>query len=461
MAADPPPPECTFCRAKLQNVEALRAALPDDWNIRSERDPVFGGEVLVVQAGASDAQVLVLVHGLGQNGFTDWLSVMPALAREYRVIAFDLPGFGYSDAPSGKYSPTNYAAVLDAVLARHAPKAKVRLVGHSLGGAVALRYAGTHPARISQLVLVDAAGILERTAFVKSLASLPVKADDAPLPLKRAVSWLQGKSNKVVEWATKLPDPTRILSADEALWGGVLGSRTTANAALALAEEDFSAIAHELDVPVHLIWGEKDSIAPLRTGIALAGSLPRAQLHTLPGAGHAPMNEAAAVSQFLPVLEQALLMPPQRLPPPAVDFTSHKDLQCKNKSGVTYSGAFREVRIQNCAAVKLVDLSAQRLIVRDSRIELENVRIQSTDIGLKVKDSEVIASGGVIHAETAVHTRDSHLDFAGFVIETQGAAFDVASQSQLTGSLTKIRAKGYSGYWNDSRKVKKGMLPKQ
>jgi pimeloyl-ACP methyl ester carboxylesterase len=91
----------------LQTLSALRNALPSDWRVQLEREPVFDSEVLTVQAGQANAQTLLLVHGLGNNGFTDWLTVMPQLARQYHVIALDLPGFGYSAKPRGKYSPAN------------------------------------------------------------------------------------------------------------------------------------------------------------------------------------------------------------------------------------------------------------------------------------------------------------------------------------------------------------------
>jgi len=68
--------------------------------------------MLTVRAGSKDAPLLLLVHGLGENGFTDWLPVMPMLARRYRVLAVDLPGFGYSSSPQAKFSPANYARVL-------------------------------------------------------------------------------------------------------------------------------------------------------------------------------------------------------------------------------------------------------------------------------------------------------------------------------------------------------------
>ncbi|MCC7100804.1 MAG: alpha/beta fold hydrolase, partial [Rubrivivax sp.] len=133
-------PACTLCRERLQTVDALRARLPSDWLLRLEDEPVLGGRMLVVQAGARTAPPLLLVHGLGQNGFTDWVPVMQPLARRWRVIALDLPGFGYSSQPQAKLSPTAYARVLERLLSRLGVPA-LPVVGHSMGGAVALRLA--------------------------------------------------------------------------------------------------------------------------------------------------------------------------------------------------------------------------------------------------------------------------------------------------------------------------------
>src|SRR5262245_23379115 len=122
--------------AFLALAAAAQANPPSDWlatpNAIAEYvdDPVFGGRVALYRAGPPNAETVVLVHGLGKNAARDWSRLIPALAERYRVLAIDLPGFGYSDKGNHHYSPDNFARTLDAVLRPHAPK-PFTLIGHS------------------------------------------------------------------------------------------------------------------------------------------------------------------------------------------------------------------------------------------------------------------------------------------------------------------------------------------
>ena len=362
--AQPQEPDCTHCKARLQSVDGLRQRLPAGWQVQMDAEPVLGGEMLTVRAGPADAPPLLLVHGLGQNGFTDWMPVLPTLARQWRVLAVDLPGFGYSSSPDAKLSPTNYARVLKASLDRHLP-GPVTVVGHSMGGAVALRLAALEPARVSRLVLVDVAGILHRTAFTKHSASLQLPAESMPEPLKEPVARLRDLGNVLIERLFGLSvDPTEVLRANDWLWGRVLRDRNNVNAALALVDENFSAAVNTLQQPVRLIWGEADNIAPLRTGELLARRLPRAQLETLRGVGHVPM--AQATSEFMVLLDRALRQPPAPRSEPPLLADAPPDLLLRGEVDRRYSGRYREVRIERCSALKLTDVVADRIIVRDS-----------------------------------------------------------------------------------------------
>jgi pimeloyl-ACP methyl ester carboxylesterase len=209
--AAPKPPACKYCKEALLTVDALRAKLPRDWTLEMERDIAFHGDMLVVQAGRTQAQTILFVHGLGAAALSDWIDTMRALARRYHVIAIDLPGYGYSASPLGKYSPRNYARVLQDVLARHA-KGPAIVVGHSMGGAVALRLASDFPTSVSKLVLVDTAGILHRTTFVKHTATDPLPIENMPDLMKDPVTRVKDFGRAAVERLFGQPsDPTRVL----------------------------------------------------------------------------------------------------------------------------------------------------------------------------------------------------------------------------------------------------------
>lgn len=440
-------PACSHCKERLKTVEALQQKLPADWTFQLERESVFGSDMLVVQAGHANAQTLLLVHGLGQNGFTDWLPALPQLARRYHVIAVDLPGFGYSGAPSGRYSPTNYARVLQGVVTRHA-KGSAIVVGHSMGAAVALRLASAQPALVSKLILVDAAGILHRTAFAKHGASLPMSASNVPEFLKDRVARAKEFGNTVVERIFGLPDLSRILKESDLAWDLMLRDRATANAALALIEEDFSAAVHTVPQPTQIIWGEADPVAPLRTGQVLARRLPYAELQSMPRVGHTPMLEAP--DRFLALLSSALASSPTPAPPPTSGALEPTDLKCSGLVDQQYSGHYREVIVEHCSAVRLENLIAERIVIRDSIVQMHNVQIRATDVALDVTQSEVTATASNFSGEVAIRADACRIDLAGVHLLGIGTAVEVKRRSRLVASISRIQSPNFSGYWHDS-----------
>src|SRR5262245_10596481 len=106
-----------------------------------KRGDLHGIDLHYISEG--DGPVAVLVHGLG--GFAEsWRRTATALRSHFRVIAFDLPGFGQSSKPNRPYTISFFHQVLEEFLETLGVE-KVRLVGHSLGGAVALAYAMARP----------------------------------------------------------------------------------------------------------------------------------------------------------------------------------------------------------------------------------------------------------------------------------------------------------------------------
>lgn len=99
---------------------------------------------------------VVLLHGLLVGSLATWyFSVAPTLARDRRVVMYDLRGHGLSPPAGDAYGVRAQARDLDRIVLRHAAGAPFALVGHSAGGAIALRYAIDHPHRVSHLIMVD------------------------------------------------------------------------------------------------------------------------------------------------------------------------------------------------------------------------------------------------------------------------------------------------------------------
>ena len=115
-------------------------------------------------AGNPKNPAVVLVHGLGDEASTIWQSTIALLKNEYYVITFDLPGFGKSSKENKLYSPQNYAKFIHYVTQTYVKK-PFHLIGHSMGGAIALKYTSMYSLDVQSLVLVDAADILHKSAY--------------------------------------------------------------------------------------------------------------------------------------------------------------------------------------------------------------------------------------------------------------------------------------------------------
>lgn len=265
-------------------------------------EPVFGGQVVVYEAGRSQPRSVLLVHGVGQGGARDWRETVGWLQQSFHVVALDLPGFGASSKANAAYTPTNYAAVLKHVADRFIGRPFV-LVGHSMGAVASLRYAAGHALDVEQLVIIDAPGILHRFAVASDfLSQLGIGfARGLLVPLERLRF-----------------EPQDILASAE-LRDGWLGGDPVRIAGLAAVIDDLSGELRAVNAETLVLWGGKDLLAPVRIGKVLEARLPRARLQVIEEAGHTPMLETpaafrAALAAFLEYGLQAV--PRARAEPP-------------------------------------------------------------------------------------------------------------------------------------------------
>ncbi len=410
-------------------------ALPDHWRKHYIRETIFGSTVFVAEAGKQGRPVVLLVHGLGQAGLTDWLTVVPALERDYHVIALDLPGFGRSESPRGKYSPTNYAAVLHQVKTRFS-RGPAHVVGHSMGGAVTLRYTADYPQHVSSAVLVDAAGILNRTAFVKHSAGAVIDEREMPIMIEGLRGLLARYSDAILETVGNWPDPTGALGEFEMLWGAVMVDNTNVNAALALVNEDFTDAVLRNETPTQVIWGSDDNVTPLRTGTLLAGRMANAQLHVIEGAKHVPMK--SHTKTFNRLLLDALKTPPSK----AVNEQQNRGyLKLTGERGGTYSGAFEAIEIRNSRELKLSGVTANSITIVDSIVELENVNVDAGDgLALLLERSRVLGTNLGLRGGMGMIVAGSTLDIAGLDIQARGTGVEVVYPSEGIFSISRIES---------------------
>ncbi len=415
---------------------------PEKWTNRVLVEPVFGSEIHVVETGQSNQQVVLLIHGLGKVGSQDWLKVIPALEDKYHVIAFDLPGFGNSGRPAGRYSPTHYAE-LTAWLVDNYIQNPVTLVGHSMGGAVALRFAASYPEKVEKLIMADTAGILERTAFLKHVGKIPLDTNVDSTALQKLGTQLLDLGGSVVELSALTPDPTPLLQKSEKMWSMAFTKNPNGNAALALIVEDFGEAIKSMGVKTYIIWGEDDPVAPLRTGRVLAGRMPDASMQVIEGAGHVPMNSHSET--FNRLLIAALNDNwPKAVEQHGANGNTGK-LVCDNEVGKTYSGHYQSVDITRCTGVKLWNLTADKLRVTDSVIEVVNSRISSDSVAVKTKESVLTVTNSTFAGRIAVKASGSRLDLAGVSLSGKDNAIQIETGSRIIFSVSDIQSSTYTG----------------
>ena len=383
---------------------------PSDWirgmNATAEmvREPVFGGRIAVYRAGPADAtEAVVLIHGLGKAAARDWEHVIPALAQRYAVYAVDLPGFGYSDKGNHHYSPDNMARAVDAVLAPRIGRA-FTLVGHSMGGAVAIAYAATFPQRVDRLVLVDVAGVLHRSVYAEFLARVAAQRAvglDSP--------WYDSMVRAIQQKVEELPLRGDLVLERAGVRQRILRGDPNAIAAFALVEHDFTEDLRQIIAPTLVIWGGEDTIAPQRTGQAIAATIPLARLVVLEGLGHAPMVEAP--TRFNPVLLEELdgrqlAAPPYALPIEAIQ--GDRVGRCEGRRGQEFSGDYVRLMLSNCPDVRITNARIGYLQASNSTVRIVNSQVRD---GVDSKSSRLELNGAVVEGSLVLDA--SSVDAAG------------------------------------------------
>jgi pyruvate dehydrogenase E2 component (dihydrolipoamide acetyltransferase) len=288
--------------AVAQARAVIDAGVPDDAVSGPELQTAdVGGRKISYAGGGQDGDVVLLVHGYGGDR-NSWLFLQEPLAARYRVYALDLPGHGTSAkdvgagpagtaAPEGQAGPEGPLGVLaDAVIgvldALGAERA--HLVGHSMGGAVALAVAARDPARIASLTLIAPSGFgLEINAgYLRSFADAQTRRE-----LKPVVGQLFADEQLVTRQLVEdLLAYKRLDGVDEAL-------HTLADTLLDgdIQRAGSAALVAAIggEAPVTVVWGRADRIIPAAQAESVAG----AARHLIDGAGHMPHMERPAEVQ--------------------------------------------------------------------------------------------------------------------------------------------------------------------
>lgn len=422
-------------------VAASVAANVPEWlqgpNARADLvpEPVFGGRVMLYQAGSPEKPPVVLVHGLGKGAARDWAGLIPALAERYAVYALDLPGFGQSDKGNHLYSPDNFARVLEEALAKRIGR-PFALIGHSMGGTVALAYAAAYPQRVSRLILVDSAGVLHRSVYAEFLGRAAAQRGmgmDSP--------WFDSVVRAIQSRAENWPVRGELALEQPAVRQRLLRGDPHAISAFAMVEHDFSRTLRTIAAPTLILWGEQDMIAPVRTGQVLASSIPGARLIVLPGLAHAPQIQSPG--RFNPIVLQELAGLPTATPYAlaAGSLQPGRVASCDGERDARFSGDYEKLTINNCRDAEVSDARIGYLRIESSIARIVNSHVRD---GLDAKDSRVELTGGVLSGSlvldaTSVDAAGTRFQAAHALARNNGEVLVV-----LRFSVSEVSPAGYA-----------------
>jgi len=245
--------------------------------------------------GPDSGATVLLVHGFSVPYYI-WDSTAAALSSKgYRVLRYDEYGRGWSDRPKGAYDADMYDRQVKDLLDSLHIAGPVHLAGVSMGGWVTGTFAGRHPDRVRSLILVDpvagksggpptgfrlpAVGPIAWQAFV-----VPTMADGQMSDFVHP--------ERFPDWTNRYREQMRFRGFGRALLS-TLESRT------GVAMDSVYRTVATANVPVLLIWGEKDNTVPFANNSSVRAAIPNAEFHPISDAGHLPILERATFTDSI------------------------------------------------------------------------------------------------------------------------------------------------------------------
>lgn len=247
-----------------------------------------GRRLRYLALGSGEGVPVLLLHGFGAD-LNTWMFTQTALSEGRRTVALDLPGHGGSTKDVAAGDAAQFADAVDAALAA-LDISRAHLVGHSMGGAVALTVAARNPSRAASVTAIASAGLGPdiNIAFIEGFIRA-TRRKDAVEVLQMLVHNPALVSRTMVEDVLRykrLDGVAAALNTVAQAWFG--GGRQSVNLIDALGV---------IAAPVQLVWGRSDRIVPIAHAEALASRVP---VHALEDTGHLPhMEKAGEVNRLL------------------------------------------------------------------------------------------------------------------------------------------------------------------
>lgn len=398
-------------------------------------EPILNSNVYVQTYGDQNNEVVVFVHGLGDEASTIWESSIEKLKENYYVITFDLPGFGKSSKSDAEYTPSKYALFVDYIVSKYTNK-PFYLVGHSMGGAISLKYANLYEEKVKQLFLIDAAGVLHKDAYSHFLIKMGIdkflnieNVDNVNNKISNFISNISSGLNKIV--------PVDLYSTvrNETIRKGLYQSNPTSIAAVGLVTETFFGI-EKIKIPTFILWGENDEIAPLRTAYVLNKLIKNSQLKIIKNSGHVPIIDSKDI--YLEYLVQFLENKIEKDKKEEREYID-KDLEINSQENIKLSCNMKNLRIINSNNIKIENCNLKGLYIRNSTVSILNSNIISENTALNVIDSKVLITASDISGTVAIDTTSSKLDIAATNLNAKNVSIFSRKTNEIIFSLTTLR----------------------
>ena len=269
------------------------------------------------EGGQAGKPIVILIHGLAGSR-DNWNRVARALTANYHVIIPDLPASGETQVPKDfDYAVPNVTEKLRRFVEAANLTSPAHIAGHSLGGSIAMLYAGQYPFETKSLFLIDAAGVYKA-------ATTPYLKD--PNHIKNMIVSKKGDFNFLMQQVMFTPPfiPKEIAQAQEKMMiGQAEQTQKMVDQLIVLNKlytpDSFALLARSIDAPTLILWGKQDKIINVEVAPELKSLLKNAQTPViLDNVGHMPILEAdqLVVQQYLPFLNKIQSQKPVTAPTP-------------------------------------------------------------------------------------------------------------------------------------------------
>lgn len=377
-------------------------------------EPIFNSKVFIQTYGDSRKQPIVFVHGLGDEASTIWQSSIEKLKNNYYILTFDLPGFGKSTKANKEYTPSKYTLFLDYIISKYTNE-PILLVGHSMGAAISLKYTAQYSKKVKRLLLIDVAGILHKDAYSKFIVKMGLSKFFSSKSLEVINEKITTFFTKINDIFSKImPSDTSSIFKSEETRELYFQSKPSTIAAVSLIMEDYSKILRDITTPTFILWGEKDEVAPVRTGYVLNKLIHNSILEIIPNSGHVPM-----VDSRLKYLEYLDLFTKDKIKKSVFSYSdnNYKNIVIDNQNGIVLQGNYNSITIKNSRNIVLNNCHIKKVEIFKSRVSIINSKIDAKETALSVKYSELFLTASDVLGKKTIKTQSSRLDIAGSYIK--------------------------------------------